>query len=566
MLLLLIITILVAALSAGVAVPWRTARRLRTIAPGPADSDPSQVSSAPSIYDRVVSQIRRHPRAPIDYGGFPTIPADQAGTSYRPGARDLLIRESDDARWKKVAQAVFAAGSVKLDDWRALEQIVRDVEPAAYHHKLLRSLHSTSITPDARDLFAEMAQRSSDYTAVKWGIAIGTMGASLPEMESLLPLARHSEFTGYLCHALARGARKVPSYTGLLAELLAVTEGWGLHRTIAYVTQTPELIDTWETQRNCVVFGMRRGDTARGFIAETIVRELDPIALINRAGDDPELGEAMLELLEALVWTSAPPGMFDQMENAERLAERFVDWTATLRTDIDTIRALRSLAILLAHEELGWSGQDALFQRTRALFLESLDPEVIAEAIRADKHREIAMQIIVELGLNDLAPAVLEDLRKRPSALNIDVLGHVGDGDHLQILFELLPSEGSIHERISVARDAVITGDLHNTSAMYAAIIRHMGKLQRADALARVKAAAGDFHPWVRSAAMYAMGTMQRWTLDAESRGLVRACLGDSHEFVRDAARQAAVHHNLHASVNGMAGRPTSEEIGLSLN
>ncbi len=563
---LLLIILLVAAITAGVVAPWKLSGKRKAARSGLADSEPTRTAPPQSIYERVVAQTHRHPSDPIDYDDFPAIPADHEGTTYRPGARDMLIRESDDPRWKKVVQAVIAAATVKLDDWRALEEIVRDVEPAAYHHRILKSIQPITITADVRDLFAEMAQRSSDYTAVKWGIAIGTVGATLPEIESLLPLARHSEFTGYLCYALARSARKAPSYTVLLADLVSVTEGWGLHRAIAYITQTPELVDNWEIQRNCVIHGMRRGDGARGFIAETIVRELDPLVLIDRANGDPELGQALLELLEALIWTPEPPGMFDQIDHAERIAERFVDLAETLDNDIETVRALRSLAILLAHEELGWKNQKTLFERARTLFLESLDPEIIAGAIRADRHREIAMQIIVELGLNDLAPVVLEDLNKRPSALNIDVLGHVGDGEHLQILFGLLPPAETSRARKFVARDAVISGDLHNTSAIYAAVIRHMGKLQRPDTLERVKSAAGDFHPWVRSAAMYAMGTMQRWTLDAECKMLVRTCLIDSHEFVRDAARNTAIYHNLNASINGMLGRASSQDLDISLN
>lgn len=508
-------------------------------------------------------QALASPDGPLDYEKFPPIVTDD-GTAFFPGARDVFSQMDADG-WSNVAKIIREVRGRVIRDWHSLERAIGEWEPAAFHASVMQSLRAGDIPLNVRELFGRMALESSNYAAVKWGIAIAGTGANLTEMQVLLPLARHSEFTFYVCSALYYNARESARYTPLIKELITMTEGWGLYHAIAHTSQTSDLKKDWTLQRNCVVRGMLRGEGARNYIAEIILKELDPLALLDHTTDDPELASAMMELLEAMIWTPEPPGRLADLEGAERLIGRYVEWLESRPPGIETVRALRSLAIALAMESLAWESREGLLQRVRDILLVHLNPSIVAEAIRADRMREIALQLVVELGLTDLAPVVVEDFQKRPSALNIDVLGHIGEGEHLQLLFESLPDTQVMQSRSSVARDAAITGELHNSSAMYAAAVRHMGKLGRPEALSSIKTAARDFHPWVRAAAMYAMATMQRWTLDSECKALVRTCLQDSHDFVREAARQTAVYHNLNASINGMPEQ-SGEDIGISLN
>jgi len=538
--------------------PWKPSRRFASNRDG--DTDEA------SIYGQINAWLRAHPGEPLDYGALPPVPPGRDGTMYHPGLRDLLPGEADEAGCNHIVAAIRAVGGRRITSWRSLEQKVRSIEPGPYHEKVLRKLRNGMVSLTVRDLFAEMAVRSTDYAAVKWGIIVASTGASLAELEMLLPLARHSEFTYYICSGLHRGSTRDGVHMLLIEELITMTEGWGLYQAITHTAQIRDLKNDWELQRNCVIRGMRHGGSARSNIAEIIMRNLDAVILLDRATDDTELAGAMLELLEAIIWTPEPPGMLGELDGAERVARRYVEWLESLPPTIGTLRGLRSLAIALANDDLPLENREVLFSRTRDIFLQQVDPVELAEAIRTDHMREVALQIVVELELADMAPVVLEDFRKRPSALNIDVLGHIGQGEYLHLLLESLPDRRTLQERREIARDAMISGELHNSSAMYAAAIRHMGKLRHPEALASIKTAAADFHPWVRSAALYAMGTLQRWTLDAESRQLIRTCLTDSHDFVREAARQTAIYHHLNFSVGGMAGSLSGEDIGISMN
>jgi hypothetical protein len=64
-------------------------------------------------------------------------------------------------------------------------------------------------------------------------------------------------------------------------------------------------------------------------------------------------------------------------------------------------------------------------------------------------------------------------------------------------------------------------------------------------ALARIKAAATDINPLVRSAACKAVAQLPLAAVDDELRALVRARLNDSPPYVVEAARAAAKHIGL---------------------
>lgn len=558
--LLIVIAILIAITWSGIYRPFRPPTRWGR-EPDAAEKDKQRDGGELSLYQRIRLQALANPAAPLNYEEFPPILSSD-GAVFFPGARDIFTQMDTDG-WTLVLKVIRDTDSGLISNWKSLEREISVLEPAAYFENVLQRLTGEDLTVPVRELFGQLALKSSNYAAVKWGITIAGTGANLPEMQVLLPLARHSELTFYICSALYRNARE--SFMPLIEELITMTEGWGLYQAIAHTAQISDLKKDWTLQRNCVVHGMLRGDGARNYIAEIILKELDPVALLDHATDDPELASAMMELLESLVWTPEPPGRLADLEGAERLITRYVEWLESRPPGIETVRGLRSLAIALGMESLAWESREILLQRVHDILLVHLDPNIVADAIRADHMREIALQLVVELGLTDLAPVVMEDFRKRPSALNIDVLGHIGEGEHLQLLFESLPDNHDMQSRSSVARDAAITGELHNSSAMYAAAVRHMGKLRRPEALSSIKTAARDFHPWVRAASMYAMATMQRWTLDGECRQLVRTCLEDSHDFVREAARQTAAHHNLNASISGMQVQHGGD-IGISLN
>lgn len=248
------------------------------------------------------------------------------------------------------------------------------------------------------------------------------------------------------------------------------------------------------------------------------------------------------------------------------MIESLMMMMSDLPPSIDKARGLRAVCIALGVETLAWPSRERLINEAYEAFIGTLSPEILSEAIGGDYHRVDALLMIAELGIEPMLPIVFEDFRRHPDPMNIEVLGRLGEGEHLHAIFNALPNAEETARRTSMAEEGEIAEELLKGSANYAAIVRHIGKLAGPETIDRIKSAATDFHPWVRAAAMTAMMSIQRWTLDAESRELVQACMEDNFDFVRDAARETAAYHYLKVASDGANGLILSQNLDVSLN
>ncbi len=535
------------------------------IVPRATEPDPSD----PSLYELIREQAEEDPDEALDYTPFPELPTDDDGTSYLPGAHDIvqtgpfavLERERD-----QIVGAIHAARIHRLNDWRTLELYLRDVDPNIYQEAVLRQFPLKRITDDVREIFQEVALMGTDYTAVKWGIIVGCIGATRGEIEELMELARHAELTSYVCGAIVTEIKRIPDIIELLPKLLPITDGWGLFQAYHYIASNPRLIARPEIQRAAMIHGMRNGSYARMHLAGRFLTELDLPRLQQEAPADPELAEALVDLLEVIMLEPEAPGMIAGLSNGEDLLDSFVAMLGRLHPSIDALRGTRAVCILLGTESLSWPSRRERMEGAYTRFTALLDPEILTAAITEDNHRWDALRIILEIEYEVLLPVVLEDFRRRPDAMNIEVLGRLGEEEHLRALIGQLPDEAAIARRSKLSLRELGTPAVLEESAAYAAIIRHLGKLGSREDLAKIKTAAVDVHPWVRAAAMIAMRNIQRWTLDAESGDLVQRGVDDTAEVVSETAKETAAFHNLKVTIDGVEGVSLSDDFGVSLN
>ena len=531
-----------------------------TVRPRPATGLP--------LYKQVQQSIALHPDGPIPHDEFPQIAADTPGVLYQPGARDLAEHDTatDDA-WMTIMAAVYAARKNKLTNWQVLEHNVKSVPFGKHVNTVLKQLTFDELTFNVRTLFLTLARHSSDYEAVKWGILIGSIKEiNSIEINDLLLLARHSEFTFVVCHILSRRARWYSHHYPNIVLLLPLTEGWGLYRVIDALAKEPELWKREGMHRDVVIFATKNGGGAKAQIASMLLSSDEFPDLLNGAQGDETLGYALLDLLDAILWADQLPGFMGTLQNGGSITGGYLDLIAGLPPAIEVLATLRGILILSGMDDLTWEEKSALHDRAETMLLERLARETITDAIQSGNHRETAMLLIREVGLNDLLYLVLEDFRREPTPLNIQLLGSMGNEEHLQEILRLLPEPEEVLKRGEITDESPFSVDLYKRSIIYAAVIRYAGKQRTPAAISRTNAAARDFHPWVRASAMISMQFLQAYTLNAESKALVRDCLNDPEEIVRNAAEMTARHHALHTSINRTGVGRIAMIEGVSVN
>ncbi|MEP7217908.1 MAG: HEAT repeat domain-containing protein, partial [Bacteroidota bacterium] len=520
--------------------------------------------AGPSLYRMIAGQAGTYPGRPIRYDDFPPLVANKEEDIFSPGARDIFTkREEMDA--DQVIAAVKAMRRHIIRDWRTLEANLATTQPPLDSQHLIAELSKHHFDPRVRRLLREVLHHSRDHTAVKWAIVILTIDASPALMDELMVLARHSEFTIYVCLGLLREAAYDSTHVARFTSLISVTEGWGLYQVLSLMKFRPDLLADRRIEREMIIHGVRNCNEAGSDITALLLSRMSIPERFADAETDEELAAALLLMLQTYLTTEEEPGPLAKLPNGEVLLTHELALIEKLPSRIEALHALMGIGLELSKESFPWERRLEHLERARALFFGKLDADVLADAIRNDDLRWGALNIISEVRLTDLLPVVMEDFRKRPDPMNIDVLGSLGEGEHLRAIFALLPDTDELERRSRVQSTEQITGEMHEESVIYAVIIKHLGKMESPDAMARIKQAARDVHPRVRWAAVAAMTGVQRWTLDAECREIIRLALDDPFEMVKTVARQTAAYHNLNASINGAAGI-TGDNMGISLN
>lgn len=167
--------------------------------------------------------------------------------SWAPGLIDEILEQGTVLTNEQAASATF----------RLVEDVVRDPTTAGPYEELIEDLrgkenlgfldplvsrvyHAGFRRDEIRDLALRLATRSSDRMAVKVGIALLGLCATIEDRDCLLSLGRHEEFTHFVGVTLTNAFEDVEP---LLWELAKVVKWWGrinLVRQLAS-TQSPEI-------------------------------------------------------------------------------------------------------------------------------------------------------------------------------------------------------------------------------------------------------------------------------------------------------------------------------------
>lgn len=523
-------------------------------------------ADAVPFLERIRTQTAANPDGRLDYDEFPAIPADEEGVSYYAGARDIFGEGVAGTDWMNVVAMVHAVRRGRIRDWRIVEAVVRHVDPIVYIDLVLNELSVDDVAKRVRPLFLEIARRSADYAAVKWGIIISSINTDPDNVREIMVLARHSEFTLYTCQALVREMEQFKSCEGLLKGLVKVTEGWGLCQAMNFAARFTDMMKDEAFVRTAIIEGMRNGASAKPQIAALLEETCDLVPWADTARHDLELSRAMLDIAYQLIWEPKPNGMLLQVKNGAALVSSWLRLVEALPASIESLGVLWGIGTRLSDDTLPWPEREELLGRTRQVFIVKLSREIIADAIRDNNGRMIALQIAVEVGMNDAVPVILDDIRRQPDPANVDAFGRLAGDDMLAELVKVLPDADELAWRDTIERSTDDETPLDVPTMVYGIALRHVARLNTSVVIAAIKRAAHDAHPFVRTSAMQGAESLQRWTLDRELKQLVREALADGSPAVRQAAEEAAVRHTLQASIDRPLGPIRMEALGLSVN
>lgn len=506
------------------------------------------------IHARIREQMKLRPDGPLDYTPFPRVPYGD-GDYYAFGAR---LFHNDRQRivngdWRMVPQSVLAVRSRKIRDWRMLEANLKEVDRLEHRQAVMAAIQPGAVTPKVAALFREVAVRSDNYNAVAWGIALGCLAARQSDIEELLPLGRHSELTADIVVAVMEQSKRFPQLHHHLVDLLPHLYDWGLLHVVLTAINHPDQLPSDRFRRELIVQGMKNGGALKGdiarilFLAEWLRYSTEALSVDN------ELRGAVAQLIEALTSNMESPGQAPLDGSGMEMVDDLLEIVRPWPDDFWKLMALRGLGLVfgLAHE--AWPDAPDRLEEVHELVTPLCTLDLMESALGNPETRTTALIVAAEVEMHALAPRILDLVRETRDPLAAEVLTIVGEREHLIRLERMLP------EIVNPARSIGTTGNgaRERESQIYAGIVAALGCLGTNSARAIIRAAARDFHPMVRGAAMVAMSRLQRWTLDPESRYLIRELLDDPFEGVRDRAREAAAFHTMHASLDGTPHKGT---------
>ena len=138
-----------------------------------------------SLYDLIQRQVAASPNNPLDDKEFPPLMGDtNSGIRFAPGLRDALwgSGRTKSKAWRAIYKTIMAINQGRITDWRIVENNVKEICAATCVDTVLDHLPMADITPVVKQVFWELARRSSEYEAVKWGIVIGSIGLQQAEV------------------------------------------------------------------------------------------------------------------------------------------------------------------------------------------------------------------------------------------------------------------------------------------------------------------------------------------------------------------------------------------------
>lgn len=502
-------------------------------------SESEQGNEQPSFFQLIKQQIQNAPTEPLDYSKFPNIIEGSAGISYAPGVLDALFGWSEGSYkndWKKVESLLIAINRNRVNNWRILEQNIKNVNIRVYDD-LVDKLKRSLLTLRVRDIFWDLALQSRDYNAVKWGIALGTFDMSDNQVAELLFFARHGEFSLFAIHALAHESNNKPEIKQHLLELLPVCRQWAVIQLINHIISDETLLSDEITQRKILIFGMKNNDGIPMEIAFTIANSINLKAFCKKAVKDKEIYYALCDLMNTLITDPQPLGGLSDLAEPEQFLEAYVAILEMRQPDIHMIYTLGILQPYLYNE----SYDNNLRERVASLSVESLSEDIVREGLYNQNTRYLALETIKNNNLVSLISDVEKCLQENPDWSCIEVIGQIGNDKNLRNLLNALPEIIDLPTRMNkpISQKNII-GEEFQQSCLYASIVRKIAKLASNDSVAVLKEAAVDYDPHVRAAACEGFSCLPSEMLDEEIKEIIRDRLNDSLPYVVTEAQKAA--------------------------
>lgn len=505
------------------------------------------VARPPSIYEQIRDQLRASPDGPLSVDLRTDDPAIEGQVRFAPGAMDSLFGAGEGgAEWKKVLDVIRRMGRGKALDWAALDAVTAEAPTASNVDALIDQLRKSDVTQGVKDRFWELAQKSRRIESVKWGIAIGGIGLRPDELEFLVVLAHHAEFTLYAAHVLMSEGVREPRYRRKLVDLLPRARQWGVIRLIDYIVQSDDLIADREVQRDVLVHGMENNDGISMEVAFTIAKAVDVRGFIDACRADDGLRRAVSDLMDSLLTEPIPRGGLRDLPGWEGLHDAWVEFLEQCAPDVRLLGSLRSLRHFLDDDRLEWSRRGRERDRIERLWSTKFSMETLRKGLDDVRDRWRALQIIEEQGARELLPHVRQAHSMTPDYSTISVLAKIGGEEDLEALRASIGRLVDIEARkhIPLSRQNVF-GPEHKNSMEYGQIVRAMARLATRDAVHTIKRALIDYDPYVRAAGCDAVANLRADLIDDEIRAAVRSRLGDAPPYVAESARNAARAHDI---------------------
>lgn len=537
--------LLFAAIGAALGLGWyllRTRRRVEAPAP-----TPPAVVAPPSIHDQIKAQLTAAPAQKIPDFALSTDDAEKEGSlRFVAGAEDALFGTSEESSWRPVLDALRAVRDRHITKWRELDAITSVARASNGVDQLLEALEKDDLAPHVRNMLWTLARKSRRAESVKWGMAIGSVGMQETEVETLLVLAVHAEFTLYAAHALFREGAREPRYRQKLVELLPRVRQWGVVRVIDYIVVDETLVRDPVVQRKLVVHGMQNNDGIPNEVALTIAKAVDVRRLIGESMDDPRLFNAMVDLISTLLDLSNPLGNLKSLDGWEGIWHA---WLALLQRIPSSTRVMWSLFVLeafLALDDESWPLKESETAHVVELLAAKLSVGALRSGLRDPEERTMALPMIVNFEVRELLPELRALFAQNPDADVIDALGELGATPELELLRQAIPRFVDLEARAKVPFSAVdLKGRELRAGVEYGNIVMWLGRLATPAAVATIRTALADYDPRVRGSACRAVSQLPIGAIDASIVELVKQRLREEHEFVSEAASMAADAHGI---------------------
>jgi len=380
---------------------------------------------APSLYDMICERVGNSPNTPLDDSNFPKIFVGSSELSLVPGLKDVLGWEGENAnkQAEEVKQIIREANRKEIRNWAELEMRLHGIGALPSVDAVLTSHNWSSMEPSVFRLFRELARRSRDVEAVKWGIAIGSVSAPREFMEDLLLLARYGEFTLYAGVALIHWSRNYCELTPQLVNLLRMCRGWSVIRLIEIFFDEKDIATDPEVQREILICGMENNEGIPMEVAFTIAKGIDLERFFKEADSDPQVFVALTQLMETLFFEPAPRGGLKDLENGKEILNEFI---ALLQRrsppDFRALYSLRNIELFVSDEELAPPGSEKMLKTVRELYLQTFSEDFVRQGLEDSKTRWMALQLIRERRITTLLPDVEQLFELDATSFVIDVL------------------------------------------------------------------------------------------------------------------------------------------------